>query len=44
MIRVIKLYGSDRNRGEEDVSAHTLYETVTEMNYDGCAKNNSSTK
>lgn len=44
LIRVIKLYGKDRTREEEDMSAHTLYDTVIEMNYDGCAKNNTSTK
>lgn len=39
LIRVIKLYGLDRSRGEEDLSTHTLYDTVLEVPHDGCNKN-----
>ena len=39
LMRVIKLYGLDRSRGEEDLSTHTLYDTVLEVPHDGCNKN-----
>lgn len=43
LIRVIKLFGLDRSRGEEEKTAHTIFDTVLEIDNDGCSKNNSTT-
>lgn len=38
---MIKLYGLDKAREEEEVSAHTVYDTVLELTHSGCFKNSS---
>ena len=43
LIRVIKLFGLDRSRGEEEKTARTIFDTVLEIDNDGCSKNNSTT-
>lgn len=43
LIRVIKLFGLDRSRGEEEKMARTILDTVLEMNNNGCSKNSSTT-
>ena len=37
------MFGLDRSRGEEEKTAHTIFDTVLEMDNDGCSKNNSTT-
>ena len=39
VIRVIKLYGLDKAREEEELSAHTVYDTLFEIFHTGCPKN-----
>lgn len=36
---MIKLYGVDKAREEDDFSAHTVYDTVFEVVHTGCSKN-----
>jgi len=43
LIRVIKLHGQDRSRGEKEKTAHTVLDTVIEMDHEGCSKNRSTT-
>lgn len=38
MIRVIKLYGLDKAREEEELSVHTVYDTILELMRTGCSK------
>ena len=42
LIRVIKLHGLDRSRGEEERTARTVLDTVLETDHNGCNKNNST--
>lgn len=39
VIRVIKLYGLDKAREEDELSAHTVYDTLFETLQTGCPKN-----
>lgn len=44
MIRVIKLYGLDKAREEEELSVHTVYDTILELMHTGCSKNSNKKK
>ncbi len=40
LIRVIKLLGVDKSRGEEELDAHTVLDTIVETCPETCSKNN----